>query len=319
MSLQSGLMVLGVDFSRDSSLGSAALTATLLAGLFVVSWVIDRVAARAFDDAEQRFNARRIVRAIAWFVAALGLIVIWQPLGGNLAPTLGLATAGLAFAMQEAVGAIAGWFNITFGSIFRVGDRIQMAGVQGDVIDISLLKTRLMEIGDDTHTTWVGGRQYTGRVVTVSNKATFTHPVYNYSSFFEYIWEEIEVAIPHHGDWRRASRVLEEEARRQAASEGAREAMEAVRRRFPVPMTEVEPRVFASADEDYMRLAVRFVVPVRSARSVKDDVTRRIHDRLAAAGVEVVATQVIQHARTDWEPVEPTMDPPGADAETRGE
>lgn len=309
-------MVNAVDFSWDSSAGGAALTAALFVGLFVVSWVVNRLAARTFDDAEQRFNARRIVRAVTWFVAVLSLIVIWQPLGGDLAPALGLATAGLAFAMQEAIGAVAGWFNITFGSIFRVGDRVQMGGVQGDVIDISLLKTRLMEIGDDAHTTWVGGRQYTGRVVTVSNKATFTNPVYNYSMFFEYIWEEIEVAVPHHGDWRGASRILEEEARRQATSEGAREAMDAVRQRFPVPETEVEPRVFASADETYMRLAVRFVVPVRSARSVKDDITRRIHHRLEAAGVEVVATHVLQKARTIWEPIEPTTDPPEPDPRT---
>ena len=306
-------MDLGVDLSRDSGLGGVALTVALVVGLLVVAWVVNRLVARGFADAEQRFNARRIVRAVTWFVAVLGLIVIWQPLGGSLAPTLGLVTAGLAFAMQEAIGAVAGWFNITFGSIFRVGDRVQMGGVQGDVIDVSLLKTRLMEIGDDANTTWLGGRQYTGRVVTVSNKATFTDPVYNYSMFFEYIWEEIEVAIPHHADWRGASRVLEEEARRQAAAEGAREAMDAVRQRFPVPDTEVEPRVFASADETYMRLAVRFVVPIRSARSVKDDITRRIHGRLEAAGVEVVATQVIQHAGTTWEPVEPTSDPHGSD------
>jgi len=254
------------DFDWDSSAGAAVRTAVFFVGLFVVSLIVSRVTARVFGDTDQRFNVRRIVRAVIWFVAIFGLIVIWQPLGGNLAPALGLATAGLAFAMQEAIGAVAGWFNITFGSIFRVGDRVQMGGVQGDVIDISLLKTRLMEIGDDANTTWVGGRQYTGRVVTVSNKATFTHPVYNYSSFFEYIWEEIEVAIPHHEDWRGASRVLEEEARRQATAEGAREAMAAVRQRFPVPETEVEPRVFASADETYMRLAVRFVVPVRSGR-----------------------------------------------------
>lgn len=289
----------------DSNLGRAVLTIGLLAGLVGLTWLVGRATARAFSDAQQRYNARRIARAVAWFVGALGLIVVWQPLGGSLAPTLGLATAGLAFAMQEAIGAIAGWFNITFGSIFQVGDRIQMGGVQGDVIDISLLKTRLMEIGDDNHTTWVRGRQYTGRVVSVSNKATFTDPVYNYSSYFDYIWEEVEVAIPHHGDWQRASEVLEREADLQAATEGAHEAMAAVRRRFPVPETELEPRVFASADETYMRLAVRFVVPIRSARSVKDDIVRRIHTSLEAAGVEVVATQIVQNARDGWSPVTP--------------
>lgn len=302
-------MAVVISFGWDTGAGRALVTLGLLVGLVVVAWLVDRLASRAFGDAQQRYNARRIVRAVGWFVLVLGLIVIWQPLGGNLAPTLGLTTAGLAFAMQEAIGAIAGWFNITFGSIFQVGDRIQMAGVQGDVIDISLLKTRLMEIGDETEATWVGGRQYTGRVVTVSNKATFTDPVYNYSSYFEYIWEEIEVAVPHHADWRRASEVLEEEARRQASAEGANEAMADVRRRFPVPDTELEPRVFASADETYMRLAVRFVVPIRSARSVKDDIIRRIHRRLEDAGVEVVATQVIQRAKSDWAPVRAVTPP----------
>jgi small-conductance mechanosensitive channel len=203
------------------------------------------------------------------------------------------------------MGRAAGWFNITFGAIFRVGDRVEMSGVHGDVIDISLLKTRLMEIGSTGGTTWVQGRQYTGRVVTVSNKASFTEPVYNYSSYFEYIWEEVEVAVPHHGDWQTASVILEREARLQSDSEGARQAMLAVRRRFPVPTAEVEPRVFATADENYMRLAVRFVVPIRSARSVKDQVIRNMHSSLEAAGIEVVATTVIQDSNQPWEPVAP--------------
>jgi small-conductance mechanosensitive channel len=182
-----------------------------------------------------------------------------------------------------------------------------MAGVHGDVIDISLLKTRLMEIGSTGGATWVQGRQYTGRVVTVSNKSSFTEPVYNYSSYFEYIWEEIEVAIPHHGDWQAASVILEREARLQSDSEGAKQAMLAVRRRFPVPTAEVEPRVFATADENYMRLAVRFVVPIRSARSVKDQVIRSMHSSLESAGIEVVATTVIQDSSQPWEPVAPNQ------------
>ena len=95
-------------------------------------------------------------------------------------------------------------------------------------------------------------------------------------------------------------------ARRQSTSEGARQAMIDVRRRFSVPAAEVEPRVFASADEGYMRLAVRFVVPIRSARSVKDDVIRRIHSSLEDAGIEIVATSVVQTARNEWRPVSPT-------------
>lgn len=73
--------------------------------------------------------------------------------------------------------------------------------------------------------------------------------------------------MPHHGDWESASEILEREAPRQSTSEGARQAMNEVPRYRS--RRSVEPRVFASADENFMRLAVRFVVPIRSARSVK--------------------------------------------------
>lgn len=96
--------------------------------------------------------------------------------------------------MQEVIGALAGWFNITAGGIFRIGDRIQMAGVRGDVIDITPLRTKPMEIGTESdEDTWVKGRQHTGRMVAISNKSTFTEPVYNFSSFFDFIWEELHI------------------------------------------------------------------------------------------------------------------------------
>lgn len=299
-------------FSWESDPGRAITSAIVIAAALTLGWIFGRVVAAAVDDRTQGYNARRFVRGLLWIATVIALVFVWEPLDGDLAPALGLATAGLAFAMQEVIGAIAGWFNITFGRIFRVGDRIEMDGVSGDVIDISLLKTRVMEIGDRDGSSWVEGRQYTGRVVAISNKATFTSPVFNYSGLFEYIWEELHVAIPHHGEWTLAARILREEAHDSSDYDGAREAMDDVRRRFPVPATEVEPRVFVAADEDYMRLAARFVVPIRSARSVRDDLTRRVHVRLEEAGVEVVGTQVVQQAGEEWTPLSPDAreDPP---------
>jgi small-conductance mechanosensitive channel len=292
----------------DSILFRGILTASVLVAASLVVAIGRHTARRLIDESEQRYNAARLLRVVVWIVVAVGLVFVWRPLGGNLGPALGLATAGLAFAMQEVVGAVAGWFNITFGRVFRIGDRVQMAGVHGDVIDISLLKTRLMEIGSAGSGSWVEGRQYTGRVVAISNKATFTEPVFNYSSYFDYIWEETVVGVPHHEDWQRAAAILEEEARRVSASDGARQAMDEVRRRFPVPAAEVIPRVFAAADEAYVRLAVRFVVPIRTARQVKDELTRASHRRLEQAGIEVVSPDVIQQAAGLWSPVEPAED-----------
>ncbi len=87
--------------------------------------------------------------------------------------------------MQEVIAALAGWRNIMSGGIFRAGDPIRIAGVRRDVIDMTPLRTKVIEIGSPETGTWVKGRQYTGRIVAISNKATFTEPVSNYSSSFE--------------------------------------------------------------------------------------------------------------------------------------
>ena len=179
---------------------------------------------------------------------------------------MGLVAAGLAFAMQEVIGALAGWFNIMTGRIFRVGDRIQMGGVRRDVIDVTLLRTRLMEIGspiDDGM--WIKGRQHTGRVVSISNKKTFTEPVFNYSALFDFIWEELTLPVPFDADWHTAERILAEEAERISRIEGAEEGMRAMRRRFPVPETELRPRVFTRTTSNWMELAAR-----NTPRSVND-------------------------------------------------
>jgi small-conductance mechanosensitive channel len=169
-----------------------------------------------------------------------------------------------------------------------------VGGVRGDVIDITPLRTKILEMGsppdrEDETESWVGGRQHTGRIVTVSNKKTFTEPVFNYSAVFDYIWEELTIPAPYEADWRRAETILLEEVRRATRSEEAQQAMEHMARAYPVPRTELEPRVFIRATSDWVSLAARFVVPIRTARTVKDEVTRRILDRLAAAGIEVAS------------------------------
>src|SRR5213078_1587969 len=186
--------------------------------------------------------------------------------------------------------AIAGWFNITSGHIYRIGDRIELDEVRGDVIDITLLRTKMLEIGSaEDDKSWVKGRQHTGRIVAVSNKATFTDPVYNFSAVFDFVWEELAVPVSYRSDWHEAERIVQEEALRASASEGARAAVSAMERRYPIPHAEVEPRVFVRATDNWMELSARFVVPVRGARTAKDEITRRIRDRLDEAGIEIAS------------------------------
>lgn len=271
----------------------------------LVGWLVDRGVGRRIEGDYERFYVRKFVRYGIAVVAFVVLLLVWQPFGSGVAAAFGLAAAGVTFAMQEVIGALAGWFNITVGRIFKVGDRIQMAGVRGDVIDITPLRTKLMEIGSENDpAAWVAGRQHTGRMVAISNKATFTDPVYNFSSFFDFIWEELRILIPYHEDRSTAAAILSEEAESLSQVDEALAEMRRLRRRFPVPETELVPRVFASIERDGVALSARFIVPTRTARSVKDELARRVEERLTEAGVETIVTEVIQSG-PDWEPVRP--------------
>ena len=271
--------------------GRLVTSAVVVTIAIVVGQLLGHVLARRTDDPYAKYYARKLSRYATAAVVFVVLAIVWHAFAGRVGVVLGLATAGLAFAMQEVVGAVAGWFNILSGRIFRVGDRIEMGGVRGDVIDITPLRTKVMEIGSaNSPDTPVRGRQYTGRIVAISNKATFTEPVYNYSAAFEFIWEELTLPVAYDSDWAAAERILTEEAQRVSASEGAQEAIRQMARRYPVPRAEVEPRVYAMATDNYLELSARFVVPVRTARTVKDELTRTVLERFRAGNIEVAST-----------------------------
>lgn len=245
---------------NESAAGRAVTSAAVVAFGFVLASFLPSVVTRRFEDATTRYYARKLIRFGIGVVVLVVLAVIWRAFAGRIGVVLGLGAAGLAFAMQEVVGAIAGWFNILSGSIFRVGDRIQMGGVRGDVIDITPLRTKIMEMGTANEDgSWVAGRQYTGRIVAVSNKMTFTEPVFNYSTVFGFIWEELTVPVPYDADWHRAEKILRDEVASVSATPGAQEAIKEMAARYPVPLADVEPRVFMRATDNWNELAARFV------------------------------------------------------------
>ena len=288
---------------NNSIEGKLVTTVVIVAIAIVVGTVVGRVWSRRVDDRYRKYYARKIVHYVVATSTVIGLGILWRPFAGQLGLVLGLMAAGIAIGLQDLIGSLAGWFNIQSGSIFRVGDRVDVGGVQGDVIDITPVRTKIMEIGsgldDDT---WVGGRQYTGRIVAIANRATFADPVFNYTASFEFIWEEVVIPIDYRDDWHGAERIMTEEAQHVSSSAEAERAIAHMIQRYPLARTEVEPRVFINATDNYLELAARFVVPVRRARWVKDELTRRVLDRLAMEGIPIASTTQNLTLRKDAPP-----------------
>jgi small-conductance mechanosensitive channel len=245
-------------------------------------------------DERVAFWARQGVRLGTAVLLTLGFVSIWFDDPTRLATALGLVTAGLAFALQKVVTAIAGYFVILRGKTFNVGDRITMGGVRGDVIALGFIQTTIMEMGQPPAiesgtdpAMWVHSRQYTGRIVTVSNAKIFDEPVYNYTRDFPYIWEEMRLPVAYKADRERAERILLEVAERHAVPVGAlsHDALEEMQRRYVIKAAEIRPRVYYRLTDNWLQLTVRFIAEESGVRDLKDAMSRDILKALDEAGI----------------------------------
>ena len=141
-------------------------------------------------DIQKRHQYRTRASYIATLVYILILIPIWAGTTQQWATVLSVMGAGVALALHEVLLNIAGWVYIVISRPYRAGDRIEMGTIRGDVIDIRLFQTTLLEIGN-----WVDGDQSTGRVVHLPHGQIFRNPLYNYTKGFEFLWNEIAILV----------------------------------------------------------------------------------------------------------------------------
>jgi small-conductance mechanosensitive channel len=230
-------------------------------------------------------------------VLILGLLSIWFNDPARLATAFGLMSAGLAFALQQVITALAGYFVILRGSTFTVGDRISMGGVRGDVMRLGFLQTTIMEMGQPPSVQaadpamWVKSRQFTGRIVTVSNSRIFSEPVFNYTREFPYIWEEMTIPISFKEKRAMVEQILLEAAGRHGVAVDKIPAGESahIKKNFGIGTDDMKPHVYFRITDNWLELTVRFVVGTHSIRSAKDAMSREIIQRFDAENIGIAS------------------------------
>lgn len=132
--------------------------------------------------AENWYKTKKIINGIGYAVFIILVLVVYNDSLSGVTVALGVAGAGIAFALQEVITSAAGWLAIMVGDFYKPGDRVQLGGIKGDVIDQGILRTTVMELGD-----WIDGDLYNGRIVRIANSFVFKEPVFNYSADFPFL------------------------------------------------------------------------------------------------------------------------------------
>jgi small-conductance mechanosensitive channel len=186
--------------------------------------------------------------------------------------------------LQEVIASVAGWIALSFGQFYTVGDRVQLGGIKGDVIDIGVLRTTLMEIGE-----WVNGDQYNGRIVRVANSFVFKESVYNYSADFPFVWDEITVPVKYGSDHILARKIIKEAANETVSEYTvfAQQTWQKMLRKYAFEEASVEPMVMLIANDNWMEFTLRYVVDFKKRRGTKDLLFTRILDGVAASNGRV--------------------------------
>ena len=281
----------------ETSLDLAGIALKLLLSLVVVvaTLIIYRTIRNAIKrrvkDATRLQSMRVAVRNVLAVVSFVIILLIWLPTGNNLTTALGILGAGLAIASQELIGSLAAGVNIWVGNIYRVGDRVRIGEVVGDVMDISLARTTVMEVGE-----WVKADQYTGRVVNVANRMVWTNPVYNFTQHWGYLWDEITLPISYESDWQRAAELMLEHGQTYTAElqADAEAKLSRLIDRYPLKDTKVEPTLYLAMTDNWIEMTLRFVVDAQERRRVKDEMHRDLLQHIQTEENITVASTTIE-------------------------
>jgi len=261
-----------------------ARLAFAIAAVFLVlaaAYLLRKAITTQIGDADVRYRARKLVTLFSYLIGILVFLAVFSDRLSGLSVAFGVAGAGIAFALQEVIGSIAGWIAISIGGFYSPGDRVQVGGIKGDVIDISILRTTLMEVGE-----WVAGDLYNGRIVRVANSFVFKEPVFNYSADFPFLWDEITLPIRYGSDWKFAREMLRGVVQEVlgAYAEQVKDSWKRVVRRYRIEDADVEPLVTLRATDNWIEFTVRYVVDYRRRRWMKDYLFTRILEEIDASG-----------------------------------
>lgn len=267
--------LLGDNGALLARLGETAVGVLLL---LLLEQLLYRLINRTIREVDQRQQARIWARTLLFVLAGLLIIALWLPNARVLVQVLAILTAGLALTLSRPISSLMAWAVIVLRTPFRVGDRIEIGGVQGDVIDIGMLRIHILEIGN-----WVNADQSTGRVVHVPNTLIFDGPVFNYTEGFRLIWNEIVLVVTHDSDWERARTLLLAQATPffEQIEQEAIVATERMAKRYAFHRGITTPFVYVRLLRDGIELTLRYLCPPQRRRGSAHDITTAFLHQIA--------------------------------------
>ncbi len=276
--------------------GKLVFSLVCIVALWILLRFIKLVISKNVKDNDHRYRSKKLLDFFGFVITITIIIIVFSAKMNNVTVALGIAGAGIAFALQEIISSVAGWLAVMLGGFYKTGDRVQLGGIKGDVIDIGVIRTTLMEMGE-----WVDGDLYNGRIVRVANSFVFKEPVYNYSGDFEYLWDEIKIPIQYGSNYEKTREIFSNIAN-DICGESAKAAehmWQQLVKKYLIEDATTESKVTLVANSNCVEFTIRYIVAYQKRRMTKDKLYTRILNEVDVTNGEIrFATSLVQLINT---------------------
>lgn len=252
-----------------------------LFSIYLVKQLLLKILHAKIKEAASFYKVKRAVNTTAFIIALILLFYILSKSNESITTFLGLFSAGVALAMKDILLNIAGWIYIFIRQPFVVGDRVEIAGHKGDVIDQNLFKFRIIEVGN-----WVHADQSTGRIIHIPNAKIFTDPMASYTLGFDYIWEEIRVMVTFESDWRKTKSILIDILNdiSEDLTEDLRKQIKNASKKYLIYYNNLTPIVYTQVVDSGVQFSLRFICEPKKRRILNEKIWEAILDAFEKEG-----------------------------------
>lgn len=258
--------------------------------VLVAVYVADRLIEHLFHGmtAENKRidTLRAVVKFAAQAVGAIGILFIVLGMPTQTTTVLGLAGAGLTVAMKDFIVAFFGWFVLMGRNGIRVGDWVEINGVGGEVVEVGLLKTVLLETGN-----WTDAGHPTGRRVSFVNSFAIEGHFFNFTTSGQWMWDELKVLVPSKEDPYPVIEGIQKVVEKETADNAAKAAAEweQATSRYRVKSLSATPGINVVPTGSGIEVHVRYITRVYERHDVRKRMYEAVVELLHGKREEVKA------------------------------
>lgn len=245
--------------------------------ILIVLKIINKIVLKMYNikkhKSRRKFKFTQRVNMFFNIICIMSIFVIWEPHLKNVVTILSFLSAGSAIALREVILNLFAGVYIKWNRPFIIEDRIEIGEIIGDVVLISTLSFKILEVRNDGH-------QSSGKIINIPNSWIFSKELKNYTTAFKYIWTEMTIPIKIDADIDKNKKILESIVSNneiiKAIPKKMDRAIDVAQQNYRIYYNNLTPIIYTNFNENHIDLTIRYLVHPKKERTVEDELWKEI-------------------------------------------